>query len=264
MKTYLHSGNAGDIIYILPTIAAQGPGKLYLNPDRPAQYATGLHHPGGGVMLNQKMCEMLRPLVQHCGIECEIWNGEEVDYNLDLFREERINLSAYDIRRWIMAVYPELRPGQLFVNDFHRLSNRRPYITVNLSSRYRNNAAGEFSKWRMLSGMNVHFIGVQEEYQSFLEYCPDAIHVQCSDFREMAYEIAGGVFHFGNQSSPFAVAEIFDLPRALELSPYCPNVVSEGKNWWPIYNSSNMAYCVSRLQKIYPNFVTDGGDQEGT
>ena len=264
MKTYLHSGNAGDIIYILPTIAAQGPGKLYLNPDRPAQYATGLHHPGGGVMLNAKMCEMLKPLVEHCGIECAIWNGEEVDYNLDLFREERINLSAYDIRRWIMAVYPELRPGRLFMNRLIPVEKEKsePYITVNLSSRYRNNAAGGGNKWKMLSGMKVHFIGVQEEYQAFLEYCPDAIHYQCEDFLEMAKHIAGGVFHFGNQSSPFAVAEIFDLPRALELSPYCPNVVSEGSNWRPIFNNSNMAYCVSRLQRIYPNFVTHGGDQE--
>lgn len=248
MKTYLHSGNAGDVIYMLPTIRANGGGTLYMNPDRPAQYAAGLTHPAGGVMLNEKMCEMLRPLVEYCGIKCEIWQGQEVDYNLDLFREVRINLSAYDIRRWILSVYPELKPGLPF--RINRANNG--YITVNLSERYRNNAAGGEQKWSMLQEQpfSVFFIGVQSEFEKFAQLVPKAKHVNTDDFLQMARVIAGGLFHFGNQSSPFAVAEIFDLPRALELSPYCPNVVSTGENWGVIYNEANMRWHIDRLGKV--------------
>jgi hypothetical protein len=254
MKTYLHSGNAGDVIYMLPTIRANGGGTLYLNPDRPAQYAAGLTHPGGGVMLNENMCNMLLPLVEYCGIRCELWHGEKVDYNLDLFREERINLSAYDIRRWILSVYPELLPGPAF--RMERLNNR--YITVNLSERYRNNAAGGDAKWAMLQDQpyDVFFIGVQQEFEKFVKLCPRAKPIYIADFLHMANFIAGGMMHFGNQSSPFAVAEIFDLPRVLELSPYCPNVVSTGENWGVVYNNENMKWHVDRLCRMEQNQET--------
>jgi hypothetical protein len=243
---FKHSGNAGDIIYILPTIAAiPGAHTLYLNPNRPAQYAAGLHHPGGSVMLNEATCAMLIPLVEHLGIACKVWEGEEVDYDLDLFREARINLAAYDIRRWIMAVYPELRPGPAFTID----EPINGYVTVNLSERYRNNAAGAADKWKLLNDLPMEkvFIGVESEYESFKALVPDAIKADTSNFLTMARLICGGRMHFGNQSSPFAIAEIFDHSRALELSPYCPNVVSTGENWGVIYNSDNMVYHIEKL-----------------
>jgi hypothetical protein len=194
---------------------------------------------------------MLRPLVEYCGIKCELWHGEAVDYNLDLFREQRINLSAYDIRRWILSVYPELRPGPAF--RIYRLNSG--YITVNLSERYRNNAAGGDQKWAMLQEQpyEVYFIGVAQEFEKFVKLCPKALLVETLDFYRMACLIANGRMHFGNQSSPFAVAEIFDLPRVLELSPYCPNVVSTGENWGVIYNNDNMKWHVERLARMEQN-----------
>jgi hypothetical protein len=177
-----------------------------------------------------------------------LWHGEAVDYNLDLFREQRINLSAYDIRRWILSVYPELLPGPAF-----RINRQNDtYITVNLSERYRNNAAGGDAKWAMLQEQpyDVFFIGVQEEFEKFAKFCPKAHYLKTENFLHMAHLMAKGVMHFGNQSSPFAVAEIFDLPRVLELSPYCPNVVSTGENWGVVYNNENMKWHVERLCRM--------------
>jgi hypothetical protein len=246
MAEFKHSGNAGDIIYMLPTIAAiPGANVLYLNPNRPARYATGLTHPGGAVMLNEATTAMLIPLVEYCGIACKVWEGEEVDYDLDLFREAEINLSGYDIRRWIMAVYPELRPGPAFSYTPEIPEEGEPlrrYLTVNLSERYRQHAAGGGDKWELLNCLpyDVRFIGTEAEYHKFAALVPKSIHHNVSCFLDMADVIARGVYHFGNQSSPFAVAEIFDLPRALEISPYCPNVVSTGENWSVIYNRENL------------------------
>ena len=260
MTTFKHSGNAGDIIYMLPTIQQHRGSTLYLNPNRPAQYAAGLTHPGGAVMLNEQMCEMLKPLVEFLGIKCEIWQGQEVDYDLDLFREERINLSAYDIRRWIMAVYPELTPPERCHFNFNTLSAidyelpSGPYITLNLSERYRNNAAGNASMYEELNAWRypIYFVGVEQEYDKARQYLPNLIHFQCKDFLHMYKLVSGGRRHFGNQSSPFAIAEIFDLKRVLELSPYCPNVVSTGQNWGIVYNRENMKYHVAKLLEAYP------------
>jgi hypothetical protein len=97
---------------------------------------------------------------------------------------------------------------------------------------------------------DVFFIGVKQEFEKFAKVCPRANHVNTDDFLIMAKVMAGGMMHFGNQSSPFAVAEIFDLPRVLELSPYCPNVVSTGENWGVIYNNANMKWHVDRLARM--------------
>jgi hypothetical protein len=256
MTTWKHSGNAGDIIYMLPTIArySQGAATLYLNIERPAQYAAGIDHPLKNVMLDKATAEMLIPLCKEWGIEAVIGNPESVDYDLDKFREHSLNLSGYDIRRWILAEYPELIPPvdgypQIYnPNDPYR---QLEYVTVNLSTRYRNSVAGNDDKWRLLQDVKqeVWFIGLESEYHKFAALVPKAIHKPVSDFLEMAQIMWGGEFHFGNQSSPFAIAEIYDMRRALELSPYCPNVVSQGKHWNVIYNTENMAYIIDRFLK---------------
>lgn len=255
MTTFKHSGNAGDIIYMLPTIQRFRGATLYLNPNRPAHYAAGLTHPGGAVMLNEKMCEMLKPLCQYLRIDCQIWQGEEVEYDLDLFREERINLSAYDIRRWIMAVYPDLVPPAHASFNFRREMADRyelplpPYITLNLSERYRNNAAGNNTMYEELNSWphDIYFIGVEQEFIKAQAMLPNLKHIEVKDFLHMTLIMSGGRRHFGNQSSPFAIAEIFDLKRVLELSPYCPNVVSTGDNWGVVFNRDNMKYHVQQL-----------------
>lgn len=244
MTTFKHSGNAGDIIYMIPTIAQFDEPVLYLNLDRPADYAAGLNHPLKNVMLNESTARMLFPLCEAWNIECYLWNDDLIQYDLDKFREHGINLSGYDIRRWIMAEYPELRPPVPYGRYSPDMNN--PYVTVNLSERYRNSIGGGNDKWAMLNDLSipVKFIGVESEFIKFQQLCPNAVHEQVADFKQMADVICGGLFHFGNQSSPFAVAEIYDHPRALEISPYCPNVVSEGSHWQVIYTNDNMRWII--------------------
>lgn len=253
MTTFKHSGNAGDIIYMIPTIAEHKDPELYLNLNRPADYAAGLNHPLKNVMLNEATARMLFPLCEAWGIKCELYAGQEVDYDLDKFREHGINLSGYDIRRWIMCEYPELKPPSVTRNYPHIPNTQEPYVTVNLSERYRNSIAGGNDKWRMLNELSipVKFIGVESEYLKFHDLCPNAVHEQVADFEHMARVIRGGMFHFGNQSSPFALAEIYDHPRALEISPYCPNVVSQGERWEVIYTNDNMRWIIDTYLSAY-------------
>src|SRR5690348_16885231 len=67
LTTFRHSGNIGDIIYALPTVfelSKNGKAHLYLQINQPAEYSYN-YHPLGGVMLTEKMVELLTPLLLH-------------------------------------------------------------------------------------------------------------------------------------------------------------------------------------------------------
>ena len=62
---FKHSGNAGDIIYSLPALITLSKGRkanLYLRTNQPGNYGKN-PHPLGGLMLNDKIVEMLQPLL---------------------------------------------------------------------------------------------------------------------------------------------------------------------------------------------------------
>ena len=63
--SFKHSGNSGDIIYSLPAMLALSQEKdihVYLHANQPINNMN-LNHPLGNVMLNNKMIEMLKPLL---------------------------------------------------------------------------------------------------------------------------------------------------------------------------------------------------------
>src|SRR5690606_11572716 len=66
--TVSHAGNAGDIIYALPTLRKMQeitgkPIHLYLCINKPNDINPLFSHPLGNVMLNEKMAAMLMPLL---------------------------------------------------------------------------------------------------------------------------------------------------------------------------------------------------------
>ena len=90
--TFKHSGNAGDIVYALPTISAlcgDRPAKLYLNLDAPINGWTKQQHPSGPSGLTAGMADFLRPMLEHQSgiVSAPNYNNEPVDYDLDIFRQ---------------------------------------------------------------------------------------------------------------------------------------------------------------------------------
>src|SRR5829696_617102 len=108
LTSFKHSGNSGDIIYSLPTVfelSKKGKAKIYLNEGEVGVYQD--YHPLGGVMLNEKVIQMMKPLLSYQPqIElCEKYKGEEIDYNLDHFRSYGILMDKGSIVRWYYYVY---------------------------------------------------------------------------------------------------------------------------------------------------------------
>ncbi|MDB5005325.1 MAG: hypothetical protein JWQ34_3550 [Mucilaginibacter sp.] len=246
-----HSGNSGDIIYALPTIReihelTGVATNLYFRLNQPSKLAEGLTHPLGNVMLNQKMVDMLVPLIkaQPYINECEANTDQPIDIDLDYFRSGAVPQDKGNIARWcgyITGVSPVLWKKWLTVEPNKDYNNT---IVVARSERYRN----PLVNYKFLSGYdNVVFVGVKSEYDDILKAIPNIKWVQVDDFLQLAQIIAGSKLFIGNQSFPFSIAEGLKVPRVLEVCFDVINVVPEGEGGHDFFFQDHFEALVARL-----------------
>ena len=104
--SFKHSGNVGDIIYSIPAMMSLLKNKnadkadYYLNLNHSVNYSGW--HPLGNVLLNRDFAEKIIPLLksQSCINEVNIYNGEDIQVDLDGFRKVKINPFTYSIPHW--------------------------------------------------------------------------------------------------------------------------------------------------------------------
>ncbi|MFT3780479.1 MAG: hypothetical protein QM790_00590 [Nibricoccus sp.] len=246
--SFKHSGNAGDVIYSLPTIRAITGGRaarLALALDVPMR-DRNMKHPLGGVQLNRKMFDMLKPLLEAQPYldEVVVWEGEEIQYDLDAFRDAPLLLDRLGICRWyfyMFGIATDLSEPWLFVGGD---ASYRESIVVARSERYRNHAIS----YRFLRQYNdIVFLGVEDEYIDFAKQVPSARWVQVNDFLQMARVIAGSRLFIGNQSFPYSLAEGLKVPRVVELSPLTPNVVPVGREGYDVLFQAQFEHVVKNF-----------------
>jgi hypothetical protein len=229
-----HSGNAGDIIYAMPTLKrihelTGATINLYLKLGKPRILPQYMSHPLGNVMLSQKMVDMLIPLIESQSYikKCEAYNGQSIHIDLDLFRSQIIPNDRGNIARWcgyLTGVTPELWKKWITAEPDPGYKNK---IIVSRSSRYRN-ASIDYS---FLSKYDdLIFVGIASEYEDMRKSIPGIKWVQVDDFLEFAQIIAACKLFIGNQSFPFAIAEGLKVPRILEAYYEITNVIPEGEN----------------------------------
>jgi hypothetical protein len=245
--TFKHSGNAGDIIYALPTVRALGQeskSKLCLHLNQTGIYYSD--HPLGNVMLNQKMLDMLAPLLEaqsYVG-SVEPYLSQAIDYNLDIVRDAPLMLNRGDISRWYMQVFnvfPNLSDAWLNVTPD---TTYQSHIVLARSQRY-NNPALDYSF--LAKYKDILFLGVEKEYQLMKKAIPHLAYQPVKDFLELAQIIAGGKLFIGNQSFPYAIAEALKVKRILEVYHYCPNVVVHGADGHDVYFQPHFETLVQKL-----------------
>lgn len=229
-----HSGNAGDIIYALPTLK-----KIYeltgakinlcLKLDQPIVLTGNLSHPLGNVMLNQKMVDLLNPLLlkQEYISTVENYTPEKVIHiDLDFFRSGIFPLDRGNIARW--CCYTTGVSADLWKKwiDVTPNQNFKDTIIIARSSRYQNTTL-DFSFLSRYK--NTKFVGVSSEFLAIKEFIPNIEWLEVANFLELAEVIAGCKLFIGNQSFPFSIAEGLKVPRILEPSFEIINVVPEGE-----------------------------------
>jgi hypothetical protein len=230
--SFKHSGNAGDVIYALPSIGAISGGlpvNLFLNVNVNTDYGKGNYHPYGNVMLTPKSAEMLMPLLKYQqNIQsCKIYQDEPIDVDLDLFRKFPLFKGLGNIARWyfyVFGIQADLSKPWLTAPIDHRYSQ---CIVIARSHRYRNPDI-DFSFLSQYG--ELIFVGLKEEYEDMKEMIPQLKYQPVNDFLELAAIINSCRLFIGNQSFPFSIAEALKVKRVLEVCHYCPNVNVEGAN----------------------------------
>jgi len=202
------------------------PVDYYLGFDR---VSTTPNHPSGKYTMNESSYAYILPLLEHQDYIGEVYKhrNQNIDYDLDLFRDKGFSLGAYDLRKWYELVYPVASVDisePAIKCDLPVLEYLSDKIVINLSLRYRNQQI-DYSKLKPYESKIV-FVGLDNEYiifQALSKLNVKKLHVK--DALHMAQIIKSCKLFIGNQSSSFAIAEQMKTPRALELFSGSPNVI---------------------------------------
>lgn len=204
--------------------------------DQLAAYYTGAVHPtldsnGNQVTLNEKMFDMIKPLV-----ECQEWcagferyNGQKVDLNFDVIRgQTNVNMPHGMLSAWLFYAFPDLAcdlSKPYLVLPKKKLPIEREVkdkIILNFTERYRNNVSDYF----FLQGYAPDLVFAGTEREHFL-FCTrwnlNIPRLQVDDFLQLAHALRACRFMMGNQSFNWNIAEAMKTPRILEVCMYADN-----------------------------------------
>ncbi len=248
---FSHTGNAGDIIYALPTLKSialliEKPVSIYFIVNQAREPHPIYSHPLGSVRLNIKMAEMLIPLIncQEYIDTCGVFQDQRIDIGLENIREAGLRLDRGNITRWysyLTGVHVNTSQRWLVIK---RDANSNNKIIIARSERYRNRFI-DYSFLKKYS--NLLFVGLNNEFEDMKNAIPNLQWQPVNDFLELAEIIAGCKLFIGNQSFPFAIAEGLKVPRILEKDFEEPNVIPEGDNSHEYYFQEHFEYLVDNI-----------------
>ena len=128
--TFLHSGHIGDIVDSLAAIkeiSKTHKCKFYIEANKIMNVKYN-KHPGGKVILNDKMVSMLLPLLkkQKYIEHVEIYKDQKIDVNLNLFKELAMNLGLGSLRWYfqITGIHANLSEPTLSVETHKEIKNK--------------------------------------------------------------------------------------------------------------------------------------------
>ena len=255
LKSCIHSGNAGDIIYSLPAVKALGAEHFIMNTS---------NSPGFGArFLDEKTALSLMPLLlsqpyikrvsvvfMHnpfppyfktengifivTPIPLEYMDGylTEVDFILDKFRLTDTNNNHLALS-YAQVFGLSLNPAEkwMFIeNDIENANTGKklPNIVLAFTPRYRSKNKDFWAA--ALEGFknkcNIAAVGTKNDFD-----CVSGIadnFITCADFLELADIINGAGLFIGNPSMPYAVAEGLKVPRIIEIPDFPRNAYPLG------------------------------------
>ena len=270
---FTHSGNMGDVLAAIPALLTyyeKNNKKVHLKliENVPAHYYQGAVHPtkdatGKDVMLNQKMIEMLTPLLlaQECIGEVSTIQHDDViadpDYktkyfHLEWIRETNVGMPALCINRWYFYVFPDLsrdltKPW-LSVPDADK-DFAKGKIIISRSERYRNPSINyEFLKKHEDECV---FIGTIREWNQFcMAFDLQIEKLKVDNFLELAQAIKQSRFHITNQTMANQISTGIVHPAILETCTFAPNCIINGPNRYDFLSQMGLEFYFNELYKL--------------
>ena len=233
---FLHSGHCGDLIYSLALIKELSKShqcNLFIGVGKKIEGAY-FKHPAKGVYIDNRIAKQILPLLKFQSFlnEVKIHSEENIDINLDLFRDLPISLN-FNSCRWyfhLTGVHVDLSAPYLNSTEHKIIKDK---IVILRTFRYRNH----FINYKFLNKIeeDIIFIGLKEEFEDLKKDIPKLQHYEPENFFEMSQIIKSSKFFLGNQTPAFAIAESLKVPRLLECSPDFTVVQPIGGNCYDFY-----------------------------
>lgn len=206
-KSFMHSGDLGDIVYGMDVIKNLGGGIVYIKTD------ANCREP-----MTEKRFAHIEPLLrsQEYIKDVRWWNEEIVAFDFsDFRREHKSDCSLLESQRKYIGA-PPINP------EFPWLSiqgNGNGKIVINRTERY-NNPTFPWLRLVQLYGHNMIFLGHPEEHKKFVSEFGAVRYEPTTDLLEAGKWISGSHCFIGNQSSLYSIAEGIKHKRICEVSPH--------------------------------------------
>jgi|SRR6185369_6874974 len=263
-SNFLSSGNAGDAIGALPAIREfyRKTGikpTLYLRKGVEAFYYEGAVHPvkdpetQKNVMLNQKMIDMLIPLLKSQSFleDVKTYADEEIGCDLDQIRETNVGMPGLSLNRWYFYVYPDLacdlsKPW-LEVPDAEK-DLAKGKIIITRTERYTNPNI-DYSFLKPYEDELI-FSGTMREYNNFcMGYDLNIKKLTVDNFLTLAQAIKQSRFHVTNQTMANQISTGLCHPSILEVCTFAPNCIPIGEDRYDFLAQKGLEYYFDVLHK---------------
>ena len=261
---FIHSGNIGDIIYALPTVQSlltkynEEEAEFHLIANHPAEYAPDVKHPLGNVYMNEKIAEMLVPLLKSQRYISSVTVNQFSDYeniikqprsiNLDMFRKGTPNFYSNSIVRWYFSVFGTWYPVW---EDWMTIDPDLTYKGKFLFARSLRTRSPSPLYYYFLKEYKdrMVFIGLEDEYTDFLKLGgPECQFKKFDNFLELGRAIAGCDFFYGNSTFSYSIAEAIKIPRMIEISLH-HTTIPQGGECYDFYIQQHMEYIIKEKLK---------------
>jgi len=229
MKHFKHSGQSGDLVFSLAAIKSfNEESSLYLNLNVKANLYQGAKNPLGDVYLNKNMFDFMYPLLesQEYIKNVEVFNGQKIDVDLDNFRTQPLSPAMGSlVKRYFYFIHNYIDLTQPWITVNNKIDELSDKILICRSERYRNETIN-YAFLRTFN--NIVFCGLDDEWNDFRKWVPNAERVVANDSLQLATFINSCKFFIGNQSLSFSIAESLKKERLLEVNFFAPNNISTG------------------------------------
>ena len=219
--SFLHYGHLGDLINSLPVIKEISKNKdcyLYIQKNKSIpEHVEAKDHSFGSVYLNEVAISKMLPLLKEQKFlkKVEVHDGQEIDIDLNFFRELPINFNIDSVRWYshLTGIFPDLSEKYLDVQPHNKFKD---HIIIMRSLRRQN----KFIDYSFISSYkNVVFVGLENEFVDLKEKIYNLEFYDSKDFLELAMIIKNAKLFIGNLSFGYALAEALKVPRLLESGP---------------------------------------------
>lgn len=261
IANFSHTGNIGDVISAIPAmrqfhIKTGKYIRLYLVRDVHGVYYDGATHPtkdnsGKNVMLNQKMIDMLTPLLLAQEYICEVVSITEEEYketdilcHLEWIRETNVGMPSLSINRWYFYVFPDLAfdlsKKWLNVPDSD-IDLAKEKIIITRTERYTNHNIN-YSFLKPIED-DLIFSGTMREYNIFcMTYDLNIKKLTVDNFLTLAQAIKQSRFHVTNQTMANQISTGLFHPSILETCTFAPNCIPVGEDRYDFLAQEGLNY----------------------